>query len=99
MDFRGIHDRLRAISAPGLTGVDEPREKDPEIKKDKGRHGDSWVIVDPQSLAGFVDVCRRDESLKFDMLIDLKTMTIVHRQVGVDTARMKTQIKAFFAGR
>jgi len=71
MDFRGIHDRLRAIEAPGLLGADEPREKDPEIKKDTGRFGDSWVLVDPQLLASFLDVCRRDESLHFEQLIDL----------------------------
>lgn len=71
MDFRGIHDRLRAIEAPGLLGADEPREKDPEVKKDTGRFGDSWVLVDPQQLVSFLDVCRRDESLHFEQLIDL----------------------------
>ncbi len=74
MDFRGIHDRLRAIKAPGLLGADEPREKDPEIKKDTGRFGDSWVLIDPQQLADFLHVCRTDESLAFEQLIDLSAV-------------------------
>ena len=45
MDFQGIHDRLRANGAPGLLGADEPRLPDPEVKKDKGRYGDPFVLV------------------------------------------------------
>ena len=45
MDFQGIHDRLRAIGAPGLQGVDEPRAPDPANKKDKGRAGDMRIRV------------------------------------------------------
>ena len=71
MDFRGIHDRLRAIDAPGLLGVDEPREPNPEDKKDKGRAGDPFVLVDPQKLPAFLEVCRDDESLGFELLADL----------------------------
>ena len=54
MDFQGIHDRLRAIGAPGLLGVDEPRPADPKNKKDKGRSGDPYAIVDPQLLVDFL---------------------------------------------
>ena len=71
MDFQGIHDRLRAIGAPGLLGVDEPRLPNPEDKKDKGRAGDAYVLVDPQQLAAFMLVCRDDERLNFEILADL----------------------------
>jgi NADH-quinone oxidoreductase subunit C len=71
VDFRGIHDRLRAIDAPGLTGADEPRMPDPENKKDKGRSGDPFVLVDPNALPAFLQAVRDDERLKLDMLIDL----------------------------
>ncbi|MSR61341.1 MAG: NADH-quinone oxidoreductase subunit C [Planctomycetes bacterium] len=71
MEFRGILDRLRAIGAPGLLGHDEPRGADPADKKDKGRAGDPFVLVDPQRLPAFLEVCRDDERLAFDILIDL----------------------------
>jgi NADH-quinone oxidoreductase subunit C len=71
MDFQGIYDRLRAISAPGLSGCDEPREPNPEDKKDKGRTGDAYVLVDPQVLASFLEVVREDPRLSFDFLSDL----------------------------
>jgi len=71
MDFQGIHDRLRAIGAPGLLGVDEPRAPDPADKKDKGRAGDPFVLVDPQRLVDFLLVCRDDERLRLEMLVDL----------------------------
>jgi len=71
MDFQGIHDRLRAIGAPGLVGADEPRQGDPKDKKDKGRAGDPFVLVDPQRLTDFLRVCRDDERLCFEMLVDL----------------------------
>ena len=71
MDFQGIHDRLVAIRAPGLIGVDEPRAINPKEKKDKGRVGDSFVIVDAQKLADFLEVCRDDERLRFELLIDI----------------------------
>ena len=64
MDFRGIYDRLRAIDAPGVLGSDEPRLPDPEDKKDKGRSGDPFVIVDPHQLPAFLEVCRDDASLE-----------------------------------
>jgi len=71
MDFKGILDRLRAIDAPGLKGADEPRQPDPENKKDKGRFGDPFVLVDPQSLPAFLEVVRDDHQLKLEMLVDL----------------------------
>lgn len=71
MDFQGIHDRLKATGAPGLLGVDEPREPNPEDKKDKGRAGDAFAIVDPQQLVSFLQVCRDDERLRFEILADL----------------------------
>ena len=71
MDFQGIHDRLRALAAPGLVGADEPRKADPKDKKDKGRAGDPFVIVEAQQLAEFLELCRDDDRLKFEQLIDL----------------------------
>jgi len=71
MDFRGIYDRLRAIRAPGLTGCDEPRRPNPEDKKDKGRFGDPFVLVEPAWLPAFLEVARDDERLRFEMLIDI----------------------------
>jgi NADH-quinone oxidoreductase subunit C len=71
MDFQGIHDRLRAIGAPGLLGVDEPRAPDPKDRKDKGRSGDPFVLVDPRQLVDFLRCCRDDERLAFELLVDL----------------------------
>ena len=71
MDFQGICDRLRVIGAPGFAGTDEPREPNPEDKKDKGRHGEPFVLVDAQRLVDFLHVCRDDERLTFELLIDL----------------------------
>jgi NADH-quinone oxidoreductase subunit C len=71
MNFQGIHDRLVAIRAPGLAGADERRAADPKDKKDKGRAGDSLVLVEPQRLADFLEVCRDDDRLRFEQLIDL----------------------------
>ena len=71
MNFQGIHDRLVALKAPGLVGVDEPRAPNPKDKKDKGRAGDPFVLVDPQKLAQFLEICRDDERLRFELLIDL----------------------------
>ena len=54
-----------------MTGFDEPREPNPEDKKDKGRTGDAYVIVDPQQLGPFLEAARSDERLKLDLLADL----------------------------
>lgn len=71
MDFQGIHDRLRAIQAPGLLAADLPREPDPADKKDKGRYGDPFVLVDPARVVDFLRACRDDEQLRFEQLVDL----------------------------
>lgn len=71
MDFQGILDRLTAIRAPGLVRADEPRKADPKDKKDKGRAGDPFVLVEPQQLADFVRACRDDDRLHFELLVDL----------------------------
>ncbi len=71
MDFNGIYDHLRAIGTAGIVGCDLPREPDPEDKKDKGRGGDAYVIVDPDHWVDFLTVCRDDEALGFELLIDL----------------------------
>lgn len=71
MDFQGIYDRLRAVEAPGLTGCDLPREADPEDKKDKGRAGDPFVLIEPAQWTQFLRVCRDDERLGFEQLVDL----------------------------
>ncbi|MBL8805037.1 MAG: NADH-quinone oxidoreductase subunit C [Planctomycetes bacterium] len=71
MDFQAIHDRLRAVAAPGLVSADLPRKPDPKVKKDKGRAGDPFVLVEAQRLVEFLEVCRDDDRLKFEQLIDL----------------------------
>jgi len=71
MNFQGIYDRLESIGAPGLVEANEPRPKDPENKKDKGRYGDPYVIVEAPRLTEFLTVCRDDEVLRFEMLADL----------------------------
>jgi len=74
MDFRGIHDRLRAVGAPGLAGLDQPRAPNPADKKDKGRAGDPFVWVEPARLPEFLEVCRDDERLAFEILVDLSAV-------------------------
>ena len=71
MDFRGILDRLQVVGAPGLLGHDVPRPPDPKDKKDKGRAGDPFVLVEAQRLADFVRACRDDDRLHFELLVDL----------------------------
>lgn len=70
MDFKAIHDHLRAVGAPGLVDADEPRPVNKE-KKDKGRFGDAFVLVDPQLLPQFLHVCRDDPKLRFEIAADL----------------------------
>jgi NADH-quinone oxidoreductase subunit C len=78
MDFQGIHDHLRAIGAPGLLGVDEPRAMVPGEKpghpKDPGRAGDPYVLVDPNKIVEFVAICRDDPRLAFEILMDLSAV-------------------------
>lgn len=74
MDFRGIHDRLRAVDAPGLLGSDVPRAPNPADKKDKGRAGDPFVWVASAQLPAFLEVCRDDARLAFEILVDLSAV-------------------------
>ena len=71
MDFQAIHDHLVAIGAPGFLRGDEPRPANPDDKEDKGRGGDPYVLVDPQQLPAFLEVCRDDPRLHFEVLMDL----------------------------
>ena len=75
MDFDGIHDHLRAIRAPGLLGADLPRAPIPGEKhgkdKDPGRGGDPFVLVDPHKILEFLHVCRDENRLRFEPLVDL----------------------------
>ena len=71
MDFNSIHQRLTAINAPGMLSVDTPREADPEVKTDKGRAGESFVLIDPSSALDFLIAVRDDKELAFDILVDL----------------------------
>jgi NADH-quinone oxidoreductase subunit C len=74
MDFREILDRLQAIGATGLLGHDLPRAPDPKEKKDKGRAGDPFVRVEAQQLPAFLECCRDDERLAFELLADLSAV-------------------------
>jgi NADH-quinone oxidoreductase subunit C len=71
MDFQGIHDRLRAIEAPGIAGIDLPRPANPADKKDKGRAGDPFLIVEAARIVDFLETCRDDVRLRFELLVDL----------------------------
>lgn len=71
MDFQGIYDRLKAQGAPGLLEANEPRLPDPENKKDKGRAGDAYVVVDRAEICAFMDLCKKDERLNFEIVMDL----------------------------
>jgi NADH-quinone oxidoreductase subunit C len=70
MEFQAIHDRLKAIDAPGLLEAQEPREPNKK-EKDPGRGGDSFLVIDPQKLVDFLHVCRDDPKLHFELLIDI----------------------------
>ena len=75
MDFQGIHDHLRAIQAPGLVGADEPKAAVAGAKhgdkKDAGRAGEPFVLVDPQKIVEFLHICRDENRLRFELLVDL----------------------------
>jgi NADH-quinone oxidoreductase subunit C len=71
MDFQGIYDRLKEQGAPGLLEANEPRLPDPENKKDKGRAGDPYVVVDAAQICPFMDLAQKDERLHFEILADL----------------------------
>jgi NADH-quinone oxidoreductase subunit C len=68
MDFEGIHDRLQAVKAPGIVQADLPREG--ADKKDPGRAGDPFLLVEPGSIVELLEICRDDERLRFELLVD-----------------------------
>ncbi|MDA1263498.1 MAG: NADH-quinone oxidoreductase subunit C [Planctomycetota bacterium] len=70
MEFQAIVDRLRALNAPGIVEVDEPRAPDKETK-DKGRSGRPFVMIEPASLVDILHLCRDDERLQMEVLIDI----------------------------
>lgn len=70
MDFQAIYDHLQAIGAPGVVKAEEPRPANKK-EKDPGRVGDSYVLIDPQQIVGFLETCKRDEKLSFELLIDI----------------------------
>lgn len=70
MQFQAIHDRLRAIGAPGLVSADEPREPNKK-EKDPGRGGHPFVLVEPARLVDFLLACRDDPRLRFELLVDI----------------------------
>lgn len=70
MDFQGICDRLNAISAPGIVEIDTPRAKDPEDKADKGRAGQSFLVVERERIIELLFACREDKGLGFEQLVD-----------------------------
>jgi NADH-quinone oxidoreductase subunit C len=75
MNFDGIHDRLQVLKAPGLLGADLPRPAIPGAKhgesKDPGRAGDPFLLLDPREIVPFLLVCRDEDRLRFDILVDL----------------------------
>jgi NADH-quinone oxidoreductase subunit C len=71
MDFQGIHDRLISLKAPGLLAADRPRAPGTNDKKDKGRAGEAFALVEPAHLPEFLEVCRDDERLCFELLVDI----------------------------
>lgn len=66
-----MYDRLRAVGAPGLIEADLPRPPNPEDKKDKGRAGDAFCVVEAEQIVNFLEVCRDDPRLHFELLVDL----------------------------
>ena len=70
MDFQAIVDRLKALSVPRLVDVDLPRPVN-KAEKDPGRGGQPFVIVEPARIVDFLRVCRDDERLGFELLIDI----------------------------
>jgi len=71
MDFQGIYDCLKAGNAPGMIEADEPRQPNPEVKKDKGRFGEPFLLIEASAVCPFMAHCRDDERLGFELLADL----------------------------
>lgn len=70
MEFQAIVDRLRALNVPGIVEADEPRPPNKE-EKDPGRSGRPFLVVEPDRLNDVLLVCRDDERLRFEILIDI----------------------------
>jgi NADH-quinone oxidoreductase subunit C len=70
MEFQAIVDRLRALNAPGIVGADEPRPPN-KAEKDPGRSGRPFLNVEPGKLIDLLFVCRDDERLQFELLVDI----------------------------
>ena len=70
MEFQAIVDRLRALNAPGIVEVDEPRAPDKETK-DKGRSGRPFLLVEVDKLNDVLQLCRDDERLEMEILVDI----------------------------
>ncbi len=70
MEFQAIVDRLRTLDAPGIVGADEPRLPNKE-EKDPGRSGRSFLNVEAGGLVDLLRVCRDDEQLQFELLVDI----------------------------
>lgn len=70
MDFQAIVDRLQALSAPGFLEADLPRPPN-KAEKDPGRSGRPFVLIEPAKIVDFLRVCRDDERLHFEVLVDI----------------------------
>jgi len=70
MEFQAIVDRLRALNAPGIVGADEPRSPN-KAEKDPGRSGRAFLNVEAAKLVDLLFVCRDDERLQFEVLVDI----------------------------
>lgn len=70
MDFQAIVDRLQAVSAPGFLEADLPRPAN-KAEKDPGRSGRPFVLIEPAKIVEFLRVCRDDERLHFELLVDI----------------------------
>lgn len=70
MEFQAIVERLRAVGASGLVGTDEPRLPN-KAEKDPGRSGRPFLNVEPGSLVALLGLCRDDEQLQFELLVDI----------------------------
>ncbi len=70
MEFQAIVDRLHAQGAPGIVEADMPRPADKKTK-DKGRSGRAFLVVEPGRLNELLVLCRDDERLRFEVLIDI----------------------------
>lgn len=70
MEFQAIVDRLRALNAPGIIEADEPRSPN-KAEKDPGRSGRPFLLVEPDRLVDLLLVCRDDERLRMEVLVDI----------------------------